>query len=79
MLINKIKGLKLIKPIEVEVKMSKVYTVDCPELNLHGSGATRKQAIADFVFSVIDLYEDYDISDLDDENGNREKFLAYFE
>ena len=76
MLINKIKGLKLIKPIEVIV--DKTYTVDCPELNLHGSGATRKQAIADFIFGVIDLYEDYDMSDLTD-NGDREKFLAYFE
>ena len=77
MFINKIKGLKLIKPIEV--KIDKVYTVECPELNLSGSGATRKQAIADFVFGVIDLYEDYDMSDDYDDNGNREKFLAYFE
>ena len=79
MLIEKIKGLKLIKPIEVIIE--KLYTVECKDLNLHGSGATKKIAIEDFKFGVVDLYEDFQMSDLNSDGGKEyeERFLAYFD
>jgi len=81
MLIEKIKGLNLKKPIEATV--TKLYTVECKDLNLHGSGKTKKEAIEDFKFSVTDLYEDFEISNEDDfaDGGKefKEKFLSYFD
>ena len=79
MLIEKIKGLQLKKPIEVTV--TKLYTIECNDLNIHGSGATKKEAIADFVFAVLDIYEDFQMSDNDTEKGKKyeEKFLSYFD
>ena len=80
MLIDKIKGKKLKKPIEVVI--NKLYTVECSDLNLSGSGATKKEAIADFVFAVVDIYEDFLMADDGDfTNGGKEfkdKFLSYF-
>ena len=79
MLIEKIKGLKLSKPIEVTV--TKLYTVECSDLNIHGSGATKKKAIEDFGFAVLDIYEDFQMSDNDTDSGRKyeEKFLSYFD
>ena len=79
MLIDKIKGKKLKKPIEIIV--NKLYTVECTDLNLYGSGATKKEAVADFIFGVVDIYEDFEMSDGDIDGGKeyRDKFLAYFE
>jgi len=81
MFIDKIKGLNLIKPIEVTV--TKLYTIECKDLNLYGSGKTKKEAIEDFKFAVTDIFEDFDISNEDDfaDGGKefKEKFLAYFE
>uniref|UniRef100_A0A6H2A4J7 Uncharacterized protein n=1 Tax=viral metagenome TaxID=1070528 RepID=A0A6H2A4J7_9ZZZZ len=80
MLIDKIKGLQLKKPIEVII--TKLYTVENTDLNLYGSGATKKEAIADFVFAVVDIYEDFLMADDGDfTNGGKEfkdKFLSYF-
>jgi len=81
MLINKIKGLQLKKPIEVIV--TKLYTAECKDLNLHESGKTKAEAIKDLEFAVIDIFEDFDMCDDDDfANGGKEfkdKFLAYFD
>ena len=43
MLIEKIKGLKLKKPIEVVIE--KFYTIECSDLNLHGDGKTKAELI----------------------------------
>ena len=77
--IEKIKGLQLKKPIEVTV--TKLYTVECKDLNLYGSGATKKIAIEDFGFAVLDIYEDFQMSDNDTDSGKEyeERFLLYFE
>ena len=81
MLIDKIKGLNLKKPIEIVV--TKYYTAECEDLNLHGQGLTRAKAIQDFKFAVTDIYEDFEISNDDDyTDGGKEyedKFLAYFD
>lgn len=81
MLIEKIKGLKLKKPIEIII--TKLCTVECKDLNLYGSGATKKEAIENFKFDVVDMYEDFEMSnDEDYTDGGKEfkdKFLAYFE
>ena len=81
MLIEKIKGLKLKKPIEVTI--TKLYTVKSDELTLYGKGATKKEAIENFKFAVVDIFEDFDMSnDGDYTNGGKEfkdKFLAYFD
>jgi len=77
--IDKIKGLKLIKPIKVTVE--KMYTIACSDLNIHGSGATKKKAIEDFGFAILDIYEDFEMSDNDTDSGKEyeERFLAYFD
>ena len=78
MLIDKIKGKKLKKPIEIII--NKLYTVECTDLNLYGSGATKKEAVADFIFNVIDIYEDFEMDgDIDGGKEYRDRFLAYFE
>ena len=79
MLIEKIKGLKLKKPIEIIV--TKLYTVECKDLNIHGSGATKKQAIEDFGFAVLDIHEDFEMDHNFTEKGKEfeERFLAYFD
>lgn len=79
MLIEKIKGLQLKKPIEVII--TKLYTVENTDLNLCGSGATKKEAIEDFKFAVVDIYEDFDMSNNDTDGGKEyeERFLAYFD
>ena len=79
MQINKIKGLQLTTPIEVTVE--KIYTVECKELNISGSGATKKKAIEDFGFAVLDIYEDFEMDHNFTEEGKEfeERFLAYFE
>jgi len=79
MLINKIKGLQLIKPIEVIV--TKLYTVESSDLNLYGSGKTKAEAIDDFKCAVVDIHEDFDMDHNYTEKGKEfeEKFLAYFE
>ena len=79
MLIEKIKSLKLKKPIEVTV--TKLYTVECKDLNLHGLGVTKKIAIENFKFAVIDLYEDFEMSNNDTDSGKEyeEEFLQYFD
>ena len=79
MLIEKIKGLKLNKPIEVTVE--KIYSIECKDLNIHGSGATKKQAIEDFGFAVLDIYEDFQMSDNETDSGKEyeERFLSYFD
>ena len=80
MLIEKIKGLKLKKPIEVTIE--KLYTIESTELNLYGSGKTKAEAIKDFEFAVIDIHEDFEMcNDGDYANGGKEykdKFLAHF-
>ena len=79
MLIEKIKGLQLKKPIEVTV--TKLYTIECKELNLHGSGKTKAEAIKDFKCAVVDIHEDFQMSDNDTEKGKKyeERFLSYFD
>ena len=79
MLIDKIKGLNLKKPIEIVV--TKYYTVKCEDLNLHGQGKTRAKAIQDLKFAITDIHEDYEMSNSDTEGGKKyeEKFLAYFD
>jgi len=79
MLIEKIKGLKLIKPIEVTVE--KMFTIECKDLNISGAGETKKAAIENFKFAVIDLYEDFQMSDNDTDSGKEyeERFLSYFD
>jgi len=79
MLIDKIKGLKLTKPIEVTV--TKLYTVECKDLNLKGHGETKKQAIDNFKFAVLDTYEDFEMGHNETDSGKEyeEKFLAYFD
>ena len=78
MLINKIKGLKLKKPIEVTVE--KLFTVECKELNMSGAGVTKKAAIENFKFGVIDLYEDFQmIDETNDVREYEEAFMEYFE
>ena len=79
MFVEKIKGLKLNKPFEVII--TKLYTVECSDLNLHGSGATKKVAIENFKFAVLDIHEDFQMSDNDTEKGKKyeEKFLSYFD
>ena len=79
MLIEKIKSLKLKKPIEIIV--TKLYTVECSDLNIHGSGKTKAEAIKDFKASVIDIHEDFDIDHNSTEKGKEfeERFLAYFD
>ena len=79
MLIEKIKGLKLKKPIEVIV--TKLYTVKSDELTLYGKGATKKEAIENFKYNVLDLYEDFEMSDNDTDSGREyeERFLSYFD
>ncbi len=79
MLINKIKGLQLNKSIEVTV--TKLYTVECTDLNLYGSGKTKAEAIEDFKFSVLDIFEDFQMDHNFTEKGREfeEKFLAYFD
>ena len=77
MLIEKIKGLKLKKPIEVTVE--KMYTIKCKELNLSGVGATKAKAIENFKFSVIDIYEDFQMIDnTSDGREFEEAFMEYF-
>ena len=79
MLIEKIKGLELKKPIEVTV--TKLYTVKSDELTLYGKGATKKEAIENFKFAVVDIFEDFEMSDDDTDSGKEyeERFLAYFD
>ena len=79
MLINKIKGLQLKKPIEVVIK--KLYTAECEDLNLHGEGDTKAKAIKDLKFAVADIYEDFEMSDNDTDSGKEyeDRFLAYFD
>ena len=79
MLIEKIKGLKLNRPIEVTI--TKLYTVKSDELTLYGKGATKKEAIENFGFAVLDIYEDFQMSDNDTDSGKEyeERFLAYFD
>jgi len=79
MLIEKIKGLKLSKPIEVTVE--KMYTVKCSDLDLKGYGKTRAEAIKDFLSAVIDIHEDFDISHNETDSGKEyeERFLSYFD
>ena len=79
MLIEKIKGLQLKKPIEVIV--TKLYTVKSDELTLYGKGATKKEAIENFKFTVLDIYEDFEMSDNDTDSGKEyeERFLSYFD
>ena len=81
MLIKKIKGLELKKPIEVVIE--KLYTVECKDLNLCGKGKTKAEAIKDLKFLVADLYEDFEMSnDGDYADGGKEfkdKFLGYFD
>ena len=77
--IEKIKGLQLKKPIEVVIE--KLFTVECKELNISGSGATRAEALKELKFKVIDIYEDFQMSDNDTDSGKEfeERFLSYFE
>ena len=79
MLINKIKGLQLKKPIEIIV--TKLYTVECKDLNLYGSGKTKAEAIKDFLFAVVDIHEDFEMSHNSTDGGKEyeDKFLAYFD
>ena len=79
MLIEKIKGLKLKKPIEVTI--TKLYTVKSDELTLYGKGTTKKEAIENFKFAVVDIHEDFDMSDNDTDSGREyeERFLSYFD
>ena len=79
MLIEKIKSLKLKKPIEIIV--TKLYTVECSDLNIHGSGKTKAEAIKDFKFAVADIHEDFDIGHNDTDSGKEyeERFLSYFD
>ena len=79
MQVDKIKGLKLNKSFEVII--TKLYTVECKDLNLYGSGATKKVAIEDFKCAVVDIHEDFDMSHNETESGRKyeEKFLSYFD
>ena len=79
MLINKIKGLQLKKPIEIIV--TKLYTVECSDLNLYGSGKTKAEAIDDFKFAVVDIFEDFGMDHNETDGGKEyeDKFSAYFD
>ena len=79
MLIEKIKGLKLKKPIEVVIE--KFYTIECSDLNLHGDGKTKAELIKELKSTIIDIYEDFQMSNNDTDSGKKyeEKFLSYFD
>ena len=79
MLIDKIKGLNLKKPIEIIV--NKYYTAECEDLKLHGEGDTKAKAIKDLKFAISDIYEDFQMSGNDTDGGKEyeDKFLAYFD
>ena len=80
MLIDKIGGKPLRKPLEVTI--SKTYLAENEDLELFGEGNTEEEAVADLKEAFLDIYED--LSNPDEkftESGDeyKKKLLAYIE